>query len=214
MQELETTTQKLNVIQTALQLADAEGGNLYLPREWLYKNINKFNDQEISAIRLMQQSEAAAKAESAAMTAAAGAPTGGTEMGGGGLGGELGGAEAGAIPGAEVPGAEVGAAPEAGAAPPEEMPAAGGGGAELALAGAILNIAGKQFLLENEADIKELIKSVKKLSETQKITKDKPVAIVKKKLQENNFNYLFVTGELKGLIRRNNNVDNKGILDS
>lgn len=201
MQELETTTQKLNVIQTAIGLADS-AGKLYLPREWLYKNISKFNEQEISAIKLMQQAEAAEAAEAQAAQGAGGglesmgAPAGG---GGGGMGG-TGGMEM----GAEAGGGEMGMAPpEAGAMPPETTPAPGGGEAELALASKILNIAGKDFLLENENDIREIIKFVKNYKETDKITKDKPIIVPKKKMYENNFHYLFVIGELKGLISRN-----------
>ena len=43
--------------------------------------------------------------------------------------------------------------------------------------------------------------------------KDKPTN-VKRKMYENNFNYLFITGELKGLIRRNGkNKNNKEMLE-
>ena len=46
IQELETLTAELNVIQTAMSLMDDQG-NSYLPKEWLYKHISKFNEQEI-----------------------------------------------------------------------------------------------------------------------------------------------------------------------
>jgi hypothetical protein len=206
MQELETTTQKLNVIQTAIGLAD-QAGKLYLPREWLYKNISKFNEQEISAIKLMQQAEAAEAAEAAAATS--GGEMGGlnaTGGGGGGMGG-AGGMEMGAEVGGMAGGGEMGMAPpEAGAMPPETTPAPGGGEAELALASKILNIAGKDFLLENENDIREIIKFVKNYKEIDKITKDKPIIVPKKKMYENNFHYLFVIGELKGLISRKSKI--------
>jgi hypothetical protein len=230
LQTLEMMTQRINVIQAAMNLKD-EAGNLYLPTEWMYKNINHFTDQEISVIKLMQQAEAAHKAEIAAGVQAA---AGGAEGGGGGAGGlttevppgaGLGGApgggpglEAGALPGAEAggaavpPGGEIAPAPggEAGGPAPEAAttPAAGGGGAELAIAGRILNIAGKEFLLENENDIKKLIKYVKEQQENQKITKDKSVRKVRGKMYENHFNQLFIAGELKGLIRRKNGENN------
>ncbi len=225
LQNLEMMTQRINVIQAAMNLKD-EAGNLYLPTEWMYKNISKFTDQEISVIKLMQQSEAAHKAEIAAAAAQAtagaeggGAPGGGltTEVPGGGLGGGApgGGLEAGALPGAEAgavpPGGEIAPAPGAagvGGPAPENTPAPTGGGAELAVAGQILNIASEQFLLENENDIKKLIKYVKEQQENQKITKDKSVTKVRGKMYENHFNQLFIAGELKGLIRRKNGENN------
>jgi len=213
IQELETFTNKLNTIQTAMALAD-EQGNLFLPKEWLYKNILKFTSQEISDIKLMQQREQAEKAEAtAAAEAGAAGEFGGGMAPGGGLagagmapGGE-GAPEAGLEMGAEA-GLEAGA--EAGP-PPEETPAEAGGAAELAAA-QIMKIAGEDFLVENEEDIKQLIKFVKEYRETEKITKDKPIQKIRKKMYENNFDNLFLHGELKGLIRRRNNNHKKGML--
>jgi len=204
IQELETFTNKLNTIQTATSIID-EQGNLFLPKEWLYKNILKFTDQEISDIKLMQQREAAEKAEGAAaageggefgggMAPGGGPAGGGMDMGAGDLGGEMG-----MEPGAE--GEEAGPAPE-------EVPAEAGGGAELAAA-QIMNIAGEDFLVENENDIMELIKFVKQYKEIDQITKDKSELKTKNKMYENNFEHLFLHGELKGLIRRRNNNHKK-----
>jgi len=208
IQELETFTNKLNTIQTAMALAD-EQGNLFLPKEWLYKNILKFTNQEISDIKLMQQREQAEKAEAtaAAEGGAAGELGGGMVPGGapGGIpGGELGGVEAGLEAGPEA-GLEAGA--EAGP-PPEETPAEAGGAAELAAA-QIMKIASEDFLVENEKDIKQLIKFVKEYRETEKITKDKPIQKIGRRMYENNFDNLFLHGELKGLIRRQNNNNHK-----
>lgn len=225
MQELEVLTQKLNVIQTAMGLAD-ENGVLYLPREWLYKNISKFNEQEISNIKLMQQAELAEKQEiqQRAEAGAAGAETagGGAEpmAGGGELGGaapELGGGgeEAGGG-GAPAPEAEAGGGGEAGAEEaPAEAPApeAGGGEAGLETASKILSIAGRDFLLENEEDLREVINFVKRERENAKITKDKFEKKRKRKLFENSFNVLFMKGELKGLVRRKNNGNNSMLKD-
>lgn len=204
IQELETFTNKLNTIQTAMALAD-ESGNMFLPKEWLYRKILKLTDQEISDIKLMQQREAAEKAEATAATEAG--TMGAEEFGGGmspGAGGmEMGAPEAGA-PGGEI---EVGAGEgglEAGP-PPDEIAAEKGGGAELA-ASQIMKIAGQDFLVENEEDIMDLIKFIKEHRETEKITKDKSIKS-KKKLYENNFDQLFIHGELKGLIRRKNNKE-------
>jgi len=208
IQELETLTAKFNTIQTALQMADDQG-KLYLPREWLYKNISKFTEQEISNIKLMQQREAAEKAEPGA--AGAGAEAGGGLTMGGAPGGGVpgGGLEAGAAgpeAGIEAGGA-VAAGPEAGGAP-EEIPAAGGGEAALTAA-QILKVAGQQFLVENEDDLRELIKFVKQYKENEKITKDKSEQKPERKMYENNFENLFLHGELKGLIRRRNNNNQK-----
>lgn len=204
IQELETFTNKLSTISTAMALAD-ESGSMFLPKEWLYKKILKLTDQEISNIKLMQQREAAEKVEATA--AAEAGTTGAEEFGGGmtpGVGGiEMGGPEAGA-PGGEI---EVRAGEgglEAGP-PPDEIAAEKGGGAELA-ASQIMKIAGQNFLVENEEDIMDLIKFIKEHRETEKITKDKFIKS-KKKLYENNFDQLFIHGELKGLIRRKNNKE-------
>jgi hypothetical protein len=197
MQELEAMTQKLNVIQTALQLVD-DNGKPYFPREWLYKHINNFNDQEISNLKIMQQAEMIEKQEDAkrlemmqqqAQPTEAGVAGGGEtpaapEVGGGG--------EEAAAGGGETP--EVGGG--------EEAAAAGGeGGAPMEVASKILNVAGKEFLVENEDDIRSLIKFVKEYRENAQITKDN-FKSKKRKLYENSFHMLFKEGELKGLIRR------------
>lgn len=96
LQNLEMMTQRINVIQAAMNLKD-DAGNLYLPTEWMYKNINHFTDQEISVIKLMQQAEAAHKAEIAAGVAAAA---------GGGGGGGVGGGLTTEVPGAGLGGAD------------------------------------------------------------------------------------------------------------
>lgn len=209
MQELEVLTQKLNVIQTALGMAD-ENGILYLPREWLYRNISKFNDQEISNIKLMQQAELAEKQEiqQRAEAGAAGAEVaGGGAEPVGGLGGELPGGEE--LGGAEEAPAELGGEEgEAEVEAPAAEPEAGGGEAGIEVASKILNVAGKEFLLENEGDLREVINFVKRERENAKITKDKFEKKSKRKLYENSFNVLFMKGELKGLIKRKNNSNN------
>jgi intein/homing endonuclease len=208
IQELETLANKFNVIQTALQMAD-DKGNLYLPREWLYKKISKFNDQEISNIKLMQQREQAEKAEVEGTEAEAGGLGAGAGAGGlGAPGAEAGiaGPEAGMAAGPEVAGPEAVAA-----TPPEEAPAATGGGAALTAA-QIIKVAGQEFLVENEEDIKDLIKFVKQYRENEKITKDKPILKTGRKMYENNFENLFLHGELKGLIRRRNNNNKREML--
>jgi hypothetical protein len=198
MQELETFNSTLQSIQTALSLADPNG-KLYLPKEWLYKNINRFNDEQISTIRMMQQSELMQQSDDKkAMEASEAQPT---EAGGGlptGVSGgaEMPGAEGGATPGPET-GTEAG-----GAAPPEGelgTETTGGGEAGMEVASKIIQVAGKEFLIENETDIKELINFVKRSKEIKETKKDK----LKPKLYENNFNNLFIRGELKGIIRRN-----------
>lgn len=215
MQELEVLAQKLNVIQTAIGLAD-ENGSLYLPREWLYKNISKFNDQEISNIKLMQQAELAEKQE-AAQRAEAGAPSAETAGGGAEPLAGAGGEEFGATPelgGGETPTEPGGGEAEAGAEEaPAEAPAPEAGEAGLEVASKILSIAGKDFLLENENDLREVINFVKHERENTKITKDKFEKKRKRKLFENNFNVLFMKGELKGLVRRKNNSNNTMLKD-
>jgi len=46
---------------------------------------------------------------------------------------------------------------------------------------------------------------VREYREKGKITKDKPIQKTRRKMYENNFDNLFLHGELKGLIRRRNN---------
>lgn len=217
MQELETLTQKLNVIQTATSLVD-ENGKPYLPREWLYRNINKFNEEEIATIKLMQQAEMAQKQEDARRAEMAQQATeagteagvaGGGEFPGGAEGGEeataAGGTEGGGGAGAEADvGAPEGGGEEATAGGEEgPAPADSGGGAEMEVASKILNIASEKFLLENEGDLREVINFVKAQGENAQITKDKPKDKKRKyKMYENSFDTLFLKGEFKGLIRR------------
>jgi hypothetical protein len=230
MQELETLSEKLNLVSTAMQLKD-ENGRPYLPKEWLYRYIHNFTEKEISNIKLMQQTEMleaiedqkrVEMAQQQGTEAAAGGEAGGGEMPGmGGAeaaagGGEAGGAEA------EAGGGEAGAGAEAGGA----EAAAGGGEAEagggeeaeagvanqeagMEVAGQILNVAGSDFLLENEDDVREVINFVKEQREKSKITKDNNKENRrKKKIYENSFHTLFLKGEFKGLIRRRKKSNN------
>jgi len=218
MQELETLTQKLNVIQTAMGLAD-DNGKPYLPREWLYKYINNFSEKEISDIKLMQQTEMIEKQEDARrlelmqQQGAEPGEAGGGEMPGGGPGlaevpiGEPGGAEG--LGGEEAGGEEAGGEAEGGGEEGTPVAAASGGGAAVDVASKILNIAGNDFLLENEDSIREVINFVKQQGETHKITKDNnKYNRRKKRIYENGFNQLFVRGEFRGLIRRRKKENN------
>lgn len=214
MQELEIFNQKLTTIQSALALIDTESNRLFLPKEWLYKKVMKFNDEEISEIKLMQLAEIAEKeedknrqnvggAEGEAGGLGGGMPGAGGFGGGMTQGGEMGATQGSEIGGEEIPGGEMGGqespAPEAPAGP-----AVTGGQAGLELASKIFKIAGKEFLLENERNIKDLLKFVMEFKETQKLSKDNLRKKPQRKLYENSFNLLFIQGELKGLIRRTN----------
>lgn len=194
MQEIEVFNSRLNAIQSATQIADPNN-KLFLPREYLYRRIMKFNDEEISDIKLMQQSEMLEQQQDKnAMAAAEQAATmGAPEGAAGGVEGGLGGLEAGA---AELGGAEEAPAPE------EELgtEVATGGEAGLELASRIMKIGSEKFLVENEEDIKRLIKFVTEYKETEKITQDKPKA--KRRLLMNGFEVLFKKGELNGVIKR------------
>lgn len=211
LQELEVFNQKITTASSIATIADESGISLF-PREWVYKKIFKLNDQEITDIKLMQQYELSEKEEiKRRIEGQSGAESGGMPAGmaggmaggitGGGLEG-LGGTEG----GAEMASAAAGEVPET---PPEEAPAEAGGATELELASKIMKVAGEEFILENESDIKELIKFVKESKEKEKITKDNfDTKAKKKKLYENGFNNLFILGEFKGLIstKKNHNL--------
>lgn len=199
LQDLEVLSQKINIINSALTLKD-DVGRLYLPKDWLYKKVNKFNDDEISTIKLMQQIEMSQDIEDAKKIELAksqeGPPT--PELGGGEIPAGVGALEQ---PGLETTPAET---ETPGGEGEIEKAAQKAGEAELEVASKILKIAGKEFLLENEDDIREVINFVKTYKENNKITKDnsKNKILSSKKLYENSFNSLFIKGEFRGLIHK------------
>ena len=187
--EVELINQRMALVATIQQT------NLF-SNEWILKKIFKMSDKEIADITLQKKLEAQ-NAQNA------NAPEGGMGLGGGmdlGMGGEMPPAEG----GGEMPPEGGGEAPPAeggGEAPPP----AEGGEAELA-ASTIVNLFGKEFLIENRKDFLEVVKASK---EYNKKTKDLPIfeaaadyitgKLVKVKDNKNNFIYMNNLNEFYGL---------------
>jgi len=174
--------------------------NLF-PNEWILKHIMKMSDKEISDITLQKKLEAGAAGAGGIVGAGAGgAELGGAELGGAELGGEI-------PPEAGVP-AEAGAAPE-----------------ELA-ASALVNMFGKDFLIENKEDFFNLVKSSKEYNRKTKLAPMLEAAsdfilgsvkVKNNKVNRNNIVALSSLNEFKGLDFKNRKIhlwekDNNGTL--
>ena len=181
--EIELVNQRMTLISTIQQL------NLF-SQEWILKNILKLSDKEISDIMLQKKLENANAGQGEAAAAA------------GALGAMMPGAEGGAMPGAE-PGAE-GESPAGGEAP------AGGETApespeELA-ASTIVNMFGKDFLIENKEDFFSIVKASKEFNKPSQLS---PLfeaasefitgAIKEERKHNNNFRAMSYVNEFKGI---------------
>lgn len=187
MLEIETLNSKISLISSILAI---EG---FLPREWIYKRIMNFSDREIEEIKTQLQIEYTSPLQ---QLITGGGAVGGAPPVAGGIGElpPIGAPEAGAEAAPAEAGAEV--APEAGAeATPAETPAPAEAGTEVA--GTIINIDNKQFIVENIHDIAKIIKY---LNERRKSPKDNNTKDKKKQANtSNSYKRQFIIGELKGL---------------
>ena len=162
--------------------------NLF-PNEWILKNILKMSDKEVADITLQKKLE-------------------GNEAQAGGMAG--GGDMAGGIPGMEMPGPEgaEGEAPVEGGEAPAEAPA------ELA-ASTLVNMFGKDFLIENKDDFFRLLKISKDYGTPTKLAPMFEAAsgfilgsvkVTSNKTNRNNFVALTSLNEFKGIEFSKRNV--------
>ena len=161
--------------------------NLF-PNEWILKNILKMSDKEIADVTLQKKLE-------------------GNEAAAGGM---AGGDMAGGIPGMEMPtdsGAE-GEVPAEGGEAPAEAPA------ELA-ANTIVNMFGKDFLIENKDDFFKMVKAAKDFNTPTKLAPMFEAAsgfilgsvkVTTNKTNRNNFVAMASLNEFKGINFSNRNV--------
>lgn len=141
--EIDLISQRMGLVGTIQAL------DIY-STDWILKNIMHHSDREIAEIKMQKALENQSKAQT-------GAETGG-ELGGPiGGGQELGGPELGAAPGPELgaPGIAPGATPEAGATPGAEA------GPENLAASTLINLFGKDFIVEHKEDFFKILKSSK-----------------------------------------------------
>lgn len=196
--EMEVTTQRINLVSSILAM---EG---FLPKQWVYKKIMKFSDKEIADIEMQVQLQTAQQAAAAAGPAGAGAGgIGAPAMGGAPIGMPVG-PEAGGMPGlggemvppapggemVPVPGAEAGM----GGIPPAPPPPAGG----LEVAGRVIDIDDKQFLIENADGIAKIIEYVKQKSNSNK-DNDSRNANIDVFVYSNSYRNQLIHGEFRGL---------------
>jgi len=194
--ELEVVTQKINLVSTILSIEN------FLPKKWIYKNIMKFSDKQITDLETDMQLELASPLQQ--QTAGGGAQGFGAALpaGGGAGAGELG-----AVPGTAGGIGEVPAGPEAGAeAGPEAAPAAPAApeapeapaGPEVA--GKTITIGDKEFLLENKYDILKMIKYVKQKSNKDKDNLKYDVSEgISNTMRSNTYQNQFLHGEFRGI---------------
>lgn len=151
--EIDLINQKMGLLQTIQQL------NVF-STEWMLKNIMRFSDKEIADILLykkLEQGETPQGAEAA--------------MGGGGIPGGI----PGGLPGGPAgPTGEVPLGPGGEIPAPEELggaPAVGGAPALPLAAETIIDVFGKEFLVENSKDFFKLIKMVENYNKPNKGSK-------------------------------------------
>ena len=178
--EIELINQRMTLIGTIQQL------NMF-PNQWILKNILKMSDKEIADITLQKRLEANAGAE---------APEGGG-MGGG----ELPPMDMGMPPEGETPTPEGENPTPEGETPPENSPE------ELA-ASTLVNMFGKEFLIENKEDFFELVKQSKEYNKENPLIPmfesasnfiTGKLEVNNKKVNRNNVVALFSMNEFKGI---------------
>lgn len=191
MSEVEVYNQKINLISTL------QATNLF-PNKWILKNILKLSDKEINDILLYK------KIESGQMN------TDGTMTLGGGMGGLEGTPGMGQTPGME--GMPVGATPPEGQIPGSETVAAAPltppvGGAEQLVASNLINLFGKEFIVEHKDDFFDILKYVKENNREIKIPLfedlseliTKTLKVEKVNKANNNIEYLTIMNEMGGI---------------
>ena len=191
--EIDLFTQKMNLVSQVQAL------NIF-SLQWILKNILHFNDKEIADIIMQKKLEAgfAQPGMDGGMGGGAGGmPPVGADAGMGG---------AGAMPPAGV---DAGVNPQAGGAGPDQTAmAAMGGGQQQITASTLINMFGKEFLVENKNDFFKIVSYIKE----QESHKENPIlesvtkymlstveGNAKKKKIRNNVESQFITNEFKGL---------------
>jgi hypothetical protein len=185
--DIELSSSRFNLVQTILAMEK-------FPFRWVAKKYLKLSDKEIFEIELEKNIEAQG------LNAAAGMTPGGEAGGFGGMPPPEGmpPAEIGALPpDAGMPPAEgmppEGAPPATTEAPaPVEAPAAPG----LEVAGTIINLLGKEFLIENKNDFFKLTRDIDGIYKM--LDEDKKPSI-KKEINNTNIKKQILLGEISGL---------------
>lgn len=211
--ELDIINQRMNLIQTILSL------NIF-PLRWVFKNILKFSDKEISDIMLYKKLE----------TSIGDSPMNGAEGGGGGagpgmVGGDMSGGIASPVPEAGVMPPEEGKpeVPNTGEVPPSQpgAPAPASTPAPntipqetIAPEEAVIHILGKEFIVEHAEDFFKIVKYMKEDHVQDKIPLFESISKVmrgdivpKKKIKNspNSFDKLKVINEFGGILMDDEN---------
>jgi hypothetical protein len=176
LMEIEIRNQQFALIQQVRTLEN------FLPDEWIYTEILGMSEQEIQKTRLQLQMQQQMQLQLQNMAGGAG---GGVDMG-------TGGAMGGNIAGGPAIGGEAGGPPEGG-----EPPAEGGGEPGLEVASNTINLFGAEWLMENEEDVKNLLKYVQLY---EKVHKDNNSNLVKNE-QQNSATRMLIEGEFRGLVK-------------
>jgi hypothetical protein len=176
--EIDLINQKMGLLQTIQSL------NIF-GVEWMLKNIMRFSDKEISDVMLYKRLEQGENPQGAeASGGSGGVPPIGAEGGTGGTGG--------APPFAGAGGPEAG-----GGAPGGEPGGLGAPGGAPLTAGTLINVFGKEFLVENNKDFFKLVKMVEDYNKPSKGSKTE----IAKELRE-----IFLTNIKKKMNPRTKNV--------
>jgi len=198
LMEIEIRTQQFGLVQTVKSIVSQDGAPL-LPDEWIYKNILGFSEKEVSTIKLQNQMQLQLQAQIAAMNqglADGGAAGGVPAMGG--LGGS-----APEVAGGPAPSEDTGGAEKAPEKAPEKL-----GEPDLEVASQTIEFDGGQWMLENEQDMKKMLKYINLY---EKVHKDNTTK--KKVYEQNSATRMTIKGEFQGLLKTSGSKNNNTLTE-